>query len=124
MAKENVGKFFEAVMADEKKKQKLGEITEKFAGKEVDETQLTPVLEEHVLPMAANMGFSFTLEELRAYRQEQYQASGQVSDEELEAVAGGSFQDHFQAGKNFLNTLFGPKQDPMSCPLGITGQLS
>lgn len=92
MAKENVGKFFEAVMAEDEKKSKLQELGKGYEGKQPDDAERAKLTEEHILPMAKEMGFEFTLEELKAYETEQIEARKaeyELSDDELDKVAAG-----------------------------------
>jgi hypothetical protein len=57
----------------------------------MNEVKKTELFEKLVLPIAAEMGLNFSMEELRQYENEMVQASknGELDDAELEAVAGG-----------------------------------
>lgn len=95
MAKANVEKFFAAVMADEDKKNRLQELGKFYGDKQLDEVERIGLIEDHILPMAKEMGSAFTLDELKAYEAEkvedlkQKNSDGELSEEELEAVSGG-----------------------------------
>ena len=92
MAKENVEKFFVAVMADEEKKNKLQQLNKGNGDIQPDEAARVKLTADHILPLAEEMGCPFTLEELKAYETEkikQLQAEGELLEEQLEAVAGG-----------------------------------
>ncbi|KUO78712.1 MAG: hypothetical protein APF81_20160 [Desulfosporosinus sp. BRH_c37] len=92
MAKENVKKFYEAVVADEGLRTRLNELDKQYQGEAKDEKKRVMLAEKLVLPIAAEIGFSFTMEELRQYEEEMVQASAnrQLDNNELEAVAGGA----------------------------------
>jgi hypothetical protein len=57
----------------------------------MNEEKRAALMEKYVLPIAAEIGFAFSLEELRQYEEEMVQASKnhELDDDELEAVAGG-----------------------------------
>lgn len=91
MSVENVKKFYEAVSKDELMKQKFVELSQKYQGQPMDEAKAMSVMEQEGLPMAAQMGYSFTMDDLKSFEQEMQQARTgcEMSDEELQAVAGG-----------------------------------
>ena len=91
MSVENVKKFYEAVSQDEAMQQKFMELSQKYQGQQMDEGQAMSVMEQEGLPMAAQMGYSFTMGELKAYGEEMKQAkmNCELSEEELQAVTGG-----------------------------------
>lgn len=91
MAKENVVKFYEAVAADEGLRTRLNDLNKPYQGQEMDEQKRAALVEQLVLPIAAEMGWDFSMEELRQYEEEMVQASTnrELDDAELEAVAGG-----------------------------------
>jgi hypothetical protein len=91
MAKENVSKFYEAVAADEGLRARLNDLSKPYQGQEMNEEKKAALVEQLVLPIAAEMGWDFSTEELRQYEEEMVQASknGELNDAELEAVAGG-----------------------------------
>jgi len=91
MSVENVKKFYEAVSQDEALKQKFMELSQKYQGQPMDEAKGMSILEQETLPLAAQMGYSFTLDDLNAYGEEMKQTkmNCELSDTELEAVTGG-----------------------------------
>ena len=91
MSTENVKKFYEAVSQDEVMKQKFVELSQKYHGQQMDEEKVSLLLEKEALPLAAQMGYSFTMEDLKTYGEEMQQANMdcELSESELEAVSGG-----------------------------------
>ena len=106
MAKENIPKFYEALARDKALAEKLAaadkayaETHELPAADADDVAQLAfrrEAAKEIVLPLAAELGLPFTTEEMETYEREQIN-SLQMSDDELEQVAGG-FSIHFAWG--------------------------
>jgi lactobin A/cerein 7B family class IIb bacteriocin len=92
MSIENVKKFYEAVSKDASLKQKFVELSQKYQGQPMDETKAMAAMEQEGLPLAAQMGYSFTMDDLKAYSEEMKQPdiSRELSDEELQAVVGGA----------------------------------
>ena len=92
MAKENVGKFYDKLAQDAALAEKLNEMDKDFAeknGTSVDDAAMCEkAVESIVIPLAEEVGLSFTLEELKAYEQEQVKNKA-LSEDELEQVAGG-----------------------------------
>lgn len=86
MARENVKLFEEALQKDSDLQAKL---KEKEAGYTGDREDRGKISEEILLPLAAEYGLPFTLEELKA-EEEARQKEGAVSEEELESVSGGT----------------------------------
>jgi predicted ribosomally synthesized peptide with nif11-like leader len=91
MSVENVKKFYEALSQDEAMKQKFVELSQKYQGQQMDEAQIMAVTEQEVLPLAAQMGYSFTMDDLMAFGKEMKRANMncELSEEEMEAVTGG-----------------------------------
>ena len=92
MSVENVKKFYEAVSKDEVLKRKFVEMSQKYQGQPMDEAKEMSILEQEALPLAAQMGYSFTMDDLKAYGEEMKQAgmNSELSDNELEVVSGGA----------------------------------
>ena len=92
MAKANVEKFYEKLAQDAALAEKLNEMDKDFAeknGTSVDDAAMCEkAVESIVIPLAEEVGLSFTLEELKAYEQEQVKNKA-LSEDELEQVAGG-----------------------------------
>lgn len=57
----------------------------------MDATKADAILEQDLLPLAKELGYEFTLAEIKAYGEEMKQAHmpQELSDAELQAVAGG-----------------------------------
>ena len=93
MSIENVKQFYEAVSQDEALKQKLVELSRKHQGEAIDETKELALIEQEILPMAAQSGYAFSMEDLKAYGEEMKQANMncELSDAEMEAVTGGGW---------------------------------
>ena len=93
MSVENVKKFYEAVSQDESLKQKFVELSRKYQGQEMDEATARALTVQEVLPLAAQMGYSFSMDDLKTYDVDMKQANinRELSDAELEAVTGGIF---------------------------------
>jgi len=114
MSVENVKKFYEAVSQDESMKQKFMELSQKYQGQQMDEVKAMTFTEQEVLPLAAQMGYSFTMDELKAYGEEMKQAdmNRELSDEEMQAVTGGFFLCVFGGGgNNVVCVLLGMNSD-------------
>ena len=111
MSVENVKKFYEAVCQGETLKQKFMELSRKYQGEALDADKVAMVLEQEVLPLAAQMSYSFTMGDLKTYEMEMQQANAncELSDEDLLAVAGGipSFNssDLSQFIKDLVNAI-------------------
>jgi bacteriocin-like protein len=91
MSVENVKKFYEALSKDEAIKQKFMELSQKYQGQPMDEEKAMALTEQEVLPLAAQMGYLFAMDDLNTYGKEMKQAgmNRELSDEELQAVVGG-----------------------------------
>ncbi|SFG13340.1 Nitrogen fixation protein of unknown function [Desulfotomaculum arcticum] len=92
MSKENIKKFYEAVAADEGLRTKLNDLNKQYQGEAMDEEKKAALVEKLILPIAAEMGLDFTLEELRQYVEDMGQANvnRELDNNELDAVAGGA----------------------------------
>ncbi len=84
MAKENVMKFEEQVMKDEKLQKKLEEATKAYQGDTADEKA---VFEAVIVPVAKEAGLEFTFEE--AAEAQKAAMDGEIDLKEMKAVAGG-----------------------------------
>ena len=91
MSVENVKKFYEALAQDKALQQKFVELSQKYQGQQMDEEKAMVLTEQEVLPLAAQMGYSFTMDDLKFYGEELHQADTncELSDEEMQAVTGG-----------------------------------
>ena len=85
MAAENVKAFFEALSKDEALQQALREKEVAYTGMKEDREA---VVEAVLLPVAKEAGYEFTLEELKAL-EKSMRPEGELSENELEDVAGG-----------------------------------
>ena len=92
MAKENVGKFYDKLAQDAALAEKLNALDKDFAeknGASADDTAMREkAVDAIVIPLAKEVGLPFTLDELKAYEQEQVKNMA-LSEDELEQVAGG-----------------------------------
>ena len=91
MSQENVKQFYQKLAADETIRTKLTDLFQPYAGQELDEERRTTLANQILLPFAEEQGLPFTLEELRQFEEDliKRKADGELSEEELEAVAGG-----------------------------------
>ncbi len=92
MAKENIGQFYTAVFANENRRKQFEEMGRLYSDREPSEAERIELVERHLIPMASEMGYGFTFDELRDYEKEMLERnnnSGELSVEELDAVAGG-----------------------------------
>ena len=91
MSVENVKKFYEEVSKDEALKQKFVELSKKYQGQQMDEDKAMAITEQEMLPLAKQMGYSFTMDDLKVYGEEMKQANMncELSEEEMQAVTGG-----------------------------------
>ena len=92
MSVESVKKLYEAVSQDESLKQKFVELSQKYKGEALDADKVAVVVEQEVLPLAKQVGYSFSIDDLKTYGEEMQQANinRELSDSELEAVVGGN----------------------------------
>lgn len=98
MAKENIAKFYESLASDKTLAEKLMEAEKAYRetheppAAAADEKTLLALRRDEVkgiiLPIAAEAGFPFTVEEMEVFEKEQI-AAMQMSEDELEQVAGG-----------------------------------
>jgi predicted ribosomally synthesized peptide with nif11-like leader len=79
MSIENARAFYEKVKGDQSLQQKIGEQAKEKPAE----------MEAIIIKVAAENGFQFTLEEMRTVIAEVAPKGGELSDAELEAVAGG-----------------------------------
>jgi bacteriocin-like protein len=83
--------FYESVSKDGTLKQKFVEPSQKYKGEQMDEAKMISLMKQEALPLAAQMGYSFTMDDLKAFGEEMKQAkmNRELSDEEMQAVTGG-----------------------------------
>ena len=103
MAKENVGKFYEKLAQDAALAEKLNAMDKDFAeknGASTDDAAMREkAVEAIIIPLAKEVGLPFTLEELKEYEQEQMKEMN-LSEDELDQVAGGKRKYHGPAANN------------------------
>ena len=103
MAKENVGKFYEKLAQDAALAEKLNALDKDFAeknGASTDDAAMREkAVEAIIIPLAKEVGLPFTLEELKEYEQEQMKEMN-LSEDELDQVAGGKRKYHGPAANN------------------------
>ena len=80
----NIEKFEELLRTDEDLQAKLRAAQEAFEGDPADETSIFDAI---VAPLASSLGLPFTFEELKEYAE----SGAEISAEDLDAAAGGSF---------------------------------
>jgi predicted ribosomally synthesized peptide with nif11-like leader len=85
MAKENVKAFFEALTKEGSIQKALKEKELVYTGAKDDRNA---IVKEVLIPVAEAAGYTFTVDELKEFEQDM-QAKGELSEDELEAVAGG-----------------------------------
>ena len=92
MSVENVKQFYEAISRDEAMKQTYMESYQKYQGQPMDEETALSLVGQEGLALAQQMGYEFTLDDLKSYGTEMKQAkmNFELSDEEMQAVAGGA----------------------------------
>ena len=93
MSVENVKMFYEAVSQDEALKQKFAQLAQKYQGQPMDEVRALSLMEQEVLPLAAQLGYSFTIDDVKSYElaMQQVKNGCEMSDAEMEAVTGGGW---------------------------------
>ena len=59
----------------------------------MDEVRALSIIEKEALPLAAQLGYSFTIDDVKSYELAMQQAKNgcEMSDEEMEAVTGGGW---------------------------------
>ena len=90
MSVENVENFYAAISQDETVKQRFNELNQKYLGVAMNAAKTDAILEQELLPLAKELGFEFTLAEIKAYGEEVQQAKlpCELNDSELEVVSG------------------------------------
>ena len=93
MSVETVKKFYDALAKDEALKQKFMDLSKQYQGKPLDEAKVMELAELEFLPLAKQMGYDFSLADLRGYGEQMKQGcqGAELSEEEMKAVAGGVF---------------------------------
>ena len=108
---ENAKKFFEALKTDTALAEKLKEANKAYEGKELSEQERRDAIERDVLPIIKAAGYDVTLAELEAFGKQQAKpALGELSDDEMEAVAGGDCYCYLGGaggGTNYLDNTYG-----------------
>ena len=91
MSVENVKKFYEALVQDKMIQQRFNELNQKYQGMAMDAAKADAIMEQDLLPLAKELGYEFTLAEIKIYGDalKQTKMQNELIDEEMEAVAGG-----------------------------------
>ena len=92
---ENIKKFYDMLESDAALQEKVAQLNEKYEGQEPDKK----VIFEELVNLATAEGYPFSIEELEAYFQEkeaEVKSRIALSEDELEAVAGGVFHSPFR----------------------------
>ena len=97
MSVENVKKFYEVLSQDKEMQQKFIDLNQKYQGQQIGEAKAMTLMEQEALPLAAQMGYSFTIDDVKSYEMAMQQAKfgSEMSDEELQAVSGGNVLTDF-----------------------------
>lgn len=93
MSTDTVMRFYQEIIKDQSKLARIQELNASFDGEELDESKRLKLAQEHILPLAENMGYSFSIDDLTDFvkiKAAEYKESGKLSEPELEAVAGGA----------------------------------
>ena len=118
MSVENARKFYEAVSQDKEMQRKFSDLSRKYRGEPMDEKQLKALVNEEIVPMADQMGFRFTADDLKQFEKEMYQpaADKEMSEAEMQAVSGGNAGSYcFIAGYNVDEDEWSPKTVAKFC---------
>ena len=93
MSVENVKKFYEVLSQDKEIQQKFIDLNQKYQGQQMDEAKGMSIFEQEALPLAKQLGYEFTIDDLKSYGEEMKQAKMgcELSEEEMQAVVGGDF---------------------------------
>ena len=93
MSVENVRKFYEAVSQDKGMQQKFIDLSRKYKSDTVDEARVDSIVELDIVPFAKKLGYDFTVDDLKAFGAEMEKSNMNcaLSEEEMQAVAGGIF---------------------------------
>ena len=93
MSIENVKKFYEVLAQDKEMQQKFTDLNQKYQGQQMDEAKGMSIFEQEALPLARQMGYSFSMDDWKAYGEEMKQANmnSELSEEEMQAVTGGMY---------------------------------
>lgn len=107
MSIENVKKFHDSISQDEALKQKFAELSLAYQGQPLDEAKALELAEEKILPLAKQLGYAFTMDDVKMFGEEMKQAylNGEMDDNELMAVTGG--------GGSLYCALFGLNERPI-----------
>ncbi len=89
MSQQNLMMFFEAMARDDSLRARFEAIGARHGHQEPDESVRDAVWGNEILPLARSEGFEFTLEDLKALQAAQGPKADKLTDDELDAVAGG-----------------------------------
>ena len=90
MSKENIKLFNEKLGSDATLQGKLKAINDKHGNKTLEGEEFDAIYENEIIPLAKESGFDFTLADVKEYIEVLGQSkTGQLSDDELNAVSGG-----------------------------------
>lgn len=88
MSQENVLRFIELLDQNQEFKSKCVDVMKKYLGQTLSQAELDRVYQEEILPITREAGFEITPDEFKELQNSPQ--SGQLSDEELGNVLGGS----------------------------------
>jgi hypothetical protein len=91
MSKENVKRFYEALVKDAGLQEKFKAVSRKYEGQKPDVAQAETIYQKELVPLAREAGYVFTLAELKGYvAAARKPAMREISEEEMAGVAGGN----------------------------------
>jgi predicted ribosomally synthesized peptide with nif11-like leader len=90
MSLENVKIFYTKLSQDKALQRKLLDLAQTYSSAATGEANSTVRFEQEMLSLAAQQGYSFTHEELKAYGRETQHTGQELSDGELDDVTGGA----------------------------------
>ena len=100
MSEEHVRTFFKKVEEDENLGERYKSLLQGIVPPDVDEENLW----KEVVEFASENGYKFTSEDVKLVAESMQ--SEELSDEELDAVAGGGFGSSLMAGTNHADRIF------------------
>ena len=101
MSLDQIEAFLAKVKDDEALAQKLKNAQAAYTGDISDKAAAVAAV---IIPVAAEAGFNFTVEDFKAT----FEAEGEASGEELDAVAGGVISDNFYCPLDYVDPPLSP----------------
>lgn len=101
MQTETVQQFYEAVYKNKDTRNRLEEIAEKYLANNPDLDARIHVVNTHIIPMAQELGYDISIDDIRQYEEEMAKAlniNDDIDEKELETVHGGAAAACFCVG--------------------------